>query len=270
MNDIDNKLAEQRRALDRLYYPDRRTLRNTLQVKEPEVLKALERNITAARTASIPFGGWEKASIGDELRAVHRFLFEDLYDWAGRFRTFEIIRPNKLFQLAGEDYISNFAETSQIGAQISYANHQQKKLDSLPLRERIPLLGQIHGILDYAHPFFEGNGRAIRALMDCLAFRNGIALTWPKEDELVAVLADTAQLNPEAAPEVWGEFYDVICTPLAAADEIDMLNGRSLIETAGLATVTPITALTSKRSDRSELQEQKEILTNTDRPRPHL
>lgn len=265
-NDLESQQKEQEGASRLLHWPGTNTLWNAYGLIDEEQLRIFDRNFSAGRAALIPPEGWAKDTIGEELRTVHRFLFSSAYPWAGKFRTIEITRPNSLFEEITDDYISNFAAANEIGSQLSLANTLAKGLTQLSVSDRIPLLGVIHGTLDFAHPFIEGNGRAVRATMECLAYRNGVALAWPQEETLVATLADAAQLDPQTAPDVWADFYEMICTPLTPQEDNAVVAGRALVDIVGLAGINPVSSTTqvSANSDRKEQQETR--VENNARP----
>jgi len=58
-------------------------------------LDRLERRLVTQRAAEgVPAGGFDLA----QLRAIHRHLFRDVYDWAGEPRTVEIAKGGHQFQ----------------------------------------------------------------------------------------------------------------------------------------------------------------------------
>lgn len=143
-------------------------LKNKLGAKTDEEFEEREQDITALRMAMLKI----KPILGHfdlkHLQAIHRFVFEPVYSWAGEIRqgsltkgetvfTFpERIKPelNKLFlQLKAENYLRGLNQTD--------------------ITKRLAFyLGE----LNVHHPFREGNGRTQRIFISDLAFQAGYKL----------------------------------------------------------------------------------------------
>ena len=77
------------------YPPDFLVLRNRLGITDEAELDFSERELVSQRAAeTIPTGAFDLA----HLRAIHRHLFQDVYDWAGELRTVEISKGASQFQ----------------------------------------------------------------------------------------------------------------------------------------------------------------------------
>ena len=65
-------------------------LRNLSGIRDPQMLAAFEANVTAARLAELggrpAKGGFDSAHV----KAIHRFIFQEVFSWAGEFRTVNI------------------------------------------------------------------------------------------------------------------------------------------------------------------------------------
>jgi cell filamentation protein len=80
---------------DPYVYPGTKTLRNRLGLTNATDLDRIERLFTTDRsTQPIPRGSFDLK----HLRAIHRHLFQDVYDWAGELRTVEISKGRQQFQ----------------------------------------------------------------------------------------------------------------------------------------------------------------------------
>src|SRR5438128_444096 len=83
----DERRREVTEQDDPYVYRGTRTLRNRLRIAKPSELDRVERSLVTDRIAEgVPKGKFDLA----HLRAIHRHLFQDLYDWAGQLRTVEI------------------------------------------------------------------------------------------------------------------------------------------------------------------------------------
>ena len=80
---------------DYCYPPDFIVLRNRLGIRVARTLDAAERQFVAQRLLEVvPTGEFDLA----HLKAIHRHLFQDVYDWAGELRTVEIAKGDSRFQ----------------------------------------------------------------------------------------------------------------------------------------------------------------------------
>lgn len=135
---------------DDLYlYPGTTTLRNKLGITDPDRLDAFERRIVAERAAEgVPTGDFDLA----HLQAIHRHLFQDVYDWAGELRTVEISKGGHQFMF--RQYIQT--GMADVHRRIVEANY----FKGLSPEAFADAAGPIMGDVNYVHPFREGNGRA--------------------------------------------------------------------------------------------------------------
>ena len=95
------------------------------------------------------------------LQAFHRFVFGDLYSWAGQVRTITISKGESMFCLP--QYIDGYA------ADIATPLARQDHLTGLDRPAFLDGLAELWADLNALHPFREGNGRATRALLSQLA-----------------------------------------------------------------------------------------------------
>lgn len=98
------------RSWDDFFWPGTEVLANRLGMREPAQLDPAERALTYGRlvelgtTSAVP-GRFDLA----HLQAIHGYLFQDIYDWAGQVRTYtltkgesEFCRPEHLASYAAE------------------------------------------------------------------------------------------------------------------------------------------------------------------------
>lgn len=144
------------------YPPDHRVLRNKLNLRDAAQLDQFERELVAERTAQgIPTGDFDLA----HLRAIHRHLFQDVYDWAGEIRTVEIAKGGNQFQF--RQYIGT--GMADVHRRIVAAGY----LKGLSARAFAEKAGEIVGDINYVHPFREGNGRTQALYLEALARQAG-------------------------------------------------------------------------------------------------
>ncbi len=106
------------------------------------------------------------------LIAIHKALFEDIYDFAGEIRTVNIAKGN--FRFAPVMYLDVALQNIDHMHQSTFEEIVEKYVE-----------------MNIAHPFREGNGRAARIWLDCiLKSEIGKVVDWSlvdKEDYLLAM-----------------------------------------------------------------------------------
>jgi cell filamentation protein len=148
---------------DTLYlHPDSAVLRNKLGITDKERLEQIERLFVVERAAEgIPKGRFDLA----HLRAIHRHLFQDIYEWAGELRKVEIAKDGHQFQFR------QYLETGM--ADVARRLEKAKFLTDLSRAEFAAKAGEIMGDVNYVHPFREGNGRTQLYFLEQLAEQAG-------------------------------------------------------------------------------------------------
>ncbi len=106
------------------------------------------------------------------LKAIHKCLFEDIYDFAGKMRTANLAKGNFRF------------------APLMYLEAALNNIDKMP-QSTFDEIIEKYVEMNIAHPFREGNGRSTRIWLD-LMLKNGIGqvVDWShvdKEDYLLAM-----------------------------------------------------------------------------------
>ncbi|KRE23812.1 cell division protein [Bosea sp. Root483D1] len=144
------------------YPPDHVVLRNKLDLRVATQLDYVEREFVTQRTAQgIPSGQFDLA----HLRAIHRHLFQDVYEWAGELRTVEIAKGGNQFQF--RQYIST--GMADVHRRIVAGGY----LKNLAPGDFAARAGEIIGDINYVHPFREGNGRTQALYLEHLAREAG-------------------------------------------------------------------------------------------------
>lgn len=105
------------------------------------------------------------------LRAIHKYLFEDIYDFAGELRTVNIAKGNFRF------------------APLMYLQAALENIDKMP-QSNFDEIVEKYVEMNIAHPFREGNGRSTRIWLDHI-FKNeiGKVVDWSKVDKEDYLLA---------------------------------------------------------------------------------
>lgn len=174
---------------DPYLYPGSTVLRNKLGLTDVARLDRLERRLVTQRAAEgIPTGGFDLA----HLCAIHRHLFQDVYDWAGELRTVEIAKGGHQFQFR------RFIETGM--RDIHQRLARAAFLHGLSRADFATAAGQIMGDVNYVHPFREGNGRTQLFYLAQLAERAGHPLDLTRLDPQGWIGASCAAHDGDYAP----------------------------------------------------------------------
>jgi len=161
---------------DRVYTdPETGILRNKLNIKDQNALMFAEAAATAKRTSELRA---RPIRIKDAraLFAIHRHLFQDIYEWAGERRIVEISKGGKQFFL-----------TSHFDNALAYIDGLLAEYKRVDKKDRTKLSGKLAEILDtvnYMHPFREGNGRTQREFIRLLAMEKGWRLNLNPPDNI--------------------------------------------------------------------------------------
>ena len=162
-------MSEYYEARNSIYcYEGTNVLINKLNIKDQKLLEKVERKIVLAKLYALR----QNLNIGnfdiDHFVGIHKFLFEDLYEFAGKFRNENIAKGN--FSFAEWEYIE--PELKRILDELKEENYLEG-YDKEKLANRLAYyLAEINVL----HPFREGNGRTTREFIRELAYRNGYLL----------------------------------------------------------------------------------------------
>lgn len=174
-------------------YPGTNTLINKLDIHDSNKLFKLEKQIVLAKSYILRQNNNIHTFDKKHFLHIHKFLFEDLYPFAGKFRTENISKGE--FTFAWWEYIEN--ELDRLLNQLKSENY----LEGLNKKDLSKRLSYYLSELNVLHPFREGNGRTIREFIRELAFKNGYVLdlqnTTPEEifNACVKSVYDTTDLE---------------------------------------------------------------------------
>jgi cell filamentation protein len=105
------------------------------------------------------------------LQSIHRYLFQDIFPWAGKFRLVYIAKPGS----------SSFAFPGHIASALTEVFDKLKREEYLKTLDRskfAPRAAYYLGEINAIHPFREGNGRTQREFIRQLALNAGYTLSW--------------------------------------------------------------------------------------------
>lgn len=105
------------------------------------------------------------------LCSIHKYLFEDIYDFAGKLRTVNIAKGNFRF------------------APVMYLKAALQSIDNMP-QSTFDQIIEKYVEMNVAHPFREGNGRSTRIWLDCILKKElQQVIDWSKVDKEDYLLA---------------------------------------------------------------------------------
>ena len=105
------------------------------------------------------------------LQTIHKYLFDEIYDFAGKLRTVNIAKGNFRF------------------APLMYIESALKNIDEMP-QSNFDEIIEKYVEMNIAHPFREGNGRSTRIWLDhMLKTEIGKVIEWSKVDKEDYLLA---------------------------------------------------------------------------------
>jgi cell filamentation protein len=145
-------------------------LKNLLGIRDAAKLEQAEAAFVATRSYELSLAPMKGRFDLAHLQAIHRYLFGDVYGWAGQLRDIDISKGGQLF--AHHAHIASAAAT--IFRQLADEKHLVG-LDHAAFSHRAAyFLGELNAL----HPFREGNGRAQREFISHLAQANGYYIAW--------------------------------------------------------------------------------------------
>ena len=160
---------------------------NKLNIRDEKQLNVIEADITFAKISFLQQNPINGNFDFEHYKAIHKFIFEDLYEWAGITRTVNISKKGTSFVKA--ENIEEIAETCF------------DRLKKLNYFRGTDLDGFIDNITDFycvtnnLHPFREGNGRTQRVFLSQLVLNAGYEMDFSSIDTDVLMLATINAAN---------------------------------------------------------------------------
>ena len=150
-------------------------LENKLGITDSATLARTEEKLSKEKAVKLVEHGIldkQKAGSFQALAEIHKYLFEDIYDFAGKIRTVNIAKGGFRF------------------APVMYRESSLENIEKMPQSDFDSIVEK-YVEMNIAHPFREGNGRSMRIWLDMM-FRKelSVAVDWSridKEDYLLAM-----------------------------------------------------------------------------------
>ena len=153
---------------DRVYcYPGTDILKNKLEIKEQNELNKFERRLTMLRLTELINNPVQGSFDLKHLQKIHKYIFQDIYDWAGEIRKVDIAKGNmfcnvKFIYIQADEIFKNLRKDNYLAG--------------LSKDEFAKKLAWYFSEINALHPFREGNGRTQREFARTLSVKNGYIL----------------------------------------------------------------------------------------------
>lgn len=170
-------------------YAGTSTLRNKLDLQDSGALEAFEHeSVSAKAEEALPNGSFDVA----HYRAIHRHLFDAVYDWAGEYRTVHIAKRGAMFC-----YPEHIA--GQMSALFACLNGAAFHAGCAE-REFVPAAAKFIAELNAIHPFREGNGRTQLTFLFLLGERADVHLNFANIAPDAVMAAMVGSFNGDLTP----------------------------------------------------------------------
>ena len=178
---------------------------NKFGITDETKLSEVEADITFAKASKLEENPIDGKFDIEHYKAIHRYLFEDLYDWAGQFRTIDISKKGTKF--VKTDELENLCvkcfdriKSSNYFRNISFESFVENIVD-------------LYCTLNMLHPFREGNGRTERIFIAQLIRINGYDIDFSEidSDYLIIATIQAAQGVTDNLIKIFSEHISKIC-----------------------------------------------------------
>lgn len=183
-------------------YPDTTVLINKLGITDQKELDTAEKQITLLRGIQAEQETKFKNVDFEFYKSLHRFLFTDLYDWAGTLRTINISKKGTVF--------CDHTELERLG-RLKFARLKDKNyLLGLSDEDFLDELTELYHELNMLHPFREGNGRTLRLFVTLLvrSTDRDIDFSACDSDMLIIAAVKAAQGDTALLRQVLGDIIN--------------------------------------------------------------
>jgi cell filamentation protein len=178
--------------------PQSGILRNKFGLTDQESLDRVEANAVSVRSILLQLNPLKGNFDSEHLKAIHSYLFRDVYEWAGQYRTIPLAKAD----YAEGGRVTKFTPPQLIEAELGKVFDELAKehfLEGLPRRECARKLAALFSEINRIHPFREGNGRAQRQFVRQLAESLGYKLHFEVVSKERLVQASILSANGDVA-----------------------------------------------------------------------
>lgn len=160
---------------------------NKLGITDENKLKEFEGAVTFAKASELELNPISDTFDVEHYKLIHKYLFEDIYDWAGEYRTVNISKKGTKF--ASADQISDLMNACFMRLKDN-DYFQNKSFD-----EFIDNIVDFYCVTNMIHPFREGNGRTQRLFISQLIRFNNYDIDFSSIDKDELMIATIHAAN---------------------------------------------------------------------------
>lgn len=160
---------------------------NKLGITDENKLKEFEGAVTFAKASELELNPISDTFDVEHYKLIHKYLFEDIYDWAGEYRTVNISKKGTKF--ASADQISDLMNAYFMRLKDN-DYFQNKSFD-----EFIDNIVDFYCVTNMIHPFREGNGRTQRLFISQLIRFNNYDIDFSSIDKDELMIATIHAAN---------------------------------------------------------------------------
>lgn len=185
-------------------YPGTTCLINKFNIRQERQLAVIESGITTLKEAELLERPLPGKFDFEHYKAIHRYLFEDIYDWAGKVRTVDIAKKDTKFVKA--------AEIEEVAGRVFSRLNRCNNFEGLSFNEFIENIVDFYCTTNMLHPFREGNGRTQRAFFTQLIRNAGYDINFSGVDSDELMIA-TIQAASGVRDHLYSFFHSAIHFP---------------------------------------------------------
>ena len=160
---------------------------NKLGITDENKLKEFEGAVTFAKASELELNPISDTFDVEHYKLIHKYLFEDIFDWAGEYRTVNISKKGTKF--ASADQISDLMNACFMRLKDN-DYFQNKSFD-----EFIDNIVDFYCVTNMIHPFREGNGRTQRLFISQLIRFNNYDIDFSSIDKDELMIATIHAAN---------------------------------------------------------------------------
>ncbi len=159
---------------------------NLVGAKSLSELFEIERDITQVKTRELKENPIKGNYDYEHLKSIHRYLFNDIYVWAG-FDRYEIGLRGEFRK--GDTFFTTGNRLPEVANNLFSALEKENYFKHLSKNDFIKSAASFLNGLNMLHPFREGNGRTQRIFIEQLADNAGYKLNLSKVSKMVMIQA---------------------------------------------------------------------------------
>ena len=189
-------------------YKKSNVLRNKLNITDADALLTAEREVAAVRILEAKQTPIRGKLDFKHLCDIHRYIFSDIYTWAGKLRTVNISKGNPF---CNTDVLHIY------GAELFEKLRAERYLLNAPADRITERLAYYFSEINVMHPFREGNGRTQRIFIEYLALVSGYRVDFTNISAIEMTEASIRAFNRDET--LMRDIFDRITTAISQEEQ---------------------------------------------------